>query len=107
MGLLCKYLVGALPCAHYVIYHPPSAEIRIPRHKNDLTRPPGVVTAKTKQEKNNTYPGCLAHAVKGVCFSVVANRRQPGRGGGEGVLDNMHGRSCMTIDPRISTRGWR
>ena len=56
MGILCNCLVGALP-----------------PHKNDLTRPPAMATAK----KQKRYPGCLGHAVIGVFYSVVANRHQP------------------------------
>ena len=34
-----------------------------------------MVTAKRKTKKR--YPGCLAHAVTGMFYSVVANQRQP------------------------------
>ena len=34
-----------------------------------------MVTAKKK--KKERYPGCLAHVVIGMLYSVVANQRQP------------------------------
>ena len=40
-----------------------------------LTRPSPVVTDRRKRTKQ--YPGCLAQAVSGMFYSVVANRRQP------------------------------
>ena len=30
------------------------------------------------------YPGCLAHVVSGMFYSVIANRRQPDQDGGWG-----------------------
>ena len=63
---------------------PPCAELRFSPRENGLTRLPAVVTAE-----NERCPGCLAHAVRGVFYSVVVNRRQPNlhiyqayRGGG-------------------------
>ena len=53
-----------------------------------LTRPPAVVTAKNYK----WYPGFLGHAVRGMCYIVVANRRQPNlyttyiTGGAGGVI---------------------
>ena len=76
MGLLCICLVNALPYTHYVMRSIPRAELSFSRPKDDLTRPPAMVTAKKLQLKKR-YPGCLAHAVRGVFYSVVANRRQP------------------------------
>ena len=69
---------GCLTTTHYVIRSSiPLAEARFFRQqKVILTRPPAVVTAKKTKKR---YAGCLliAHAVQGVFYSVVANRRQP------------------------------
>ena len=75
MGVLCNGLVGVLPYTWYTVRDTIIPLVRrkgSPRTKNDLTRPPAVVTAKKKR-----YPDCLAYVVRGVFYSVVANRRQP------------------------------
>ena len=36
-----------------------------------------MVTAKKKEGKTKRYSGCLAQAVIGMFYSVVANQRQP------------------------------
>ena len=33
--------------------------------------------ATAKKKKTKWYPGCLAHAVIGMCCNVVANQREP------------------------------
>ena len=43
-----------------------------PPRTNDLTRPPALMTAETKNE-NNSYPGCLALTVISVLSSTDAN----------------------------------
>ena len=45
-----------------------------PRTKDLLTRPPAAAIPRTK---NGMYPGCLAHVVSGMLYSVAADRRQP------------------------------
>ena len=90
MSLLCNCLLGALPYTWYTLRydHPPLCGVKVLPAQNDPTRPPAVMTAKKKKQKKR-YPGCLAHAVRGVFYSVVADRRQPnlyiyqvyGRGG--------------------------
>ena len=59
--------------------HPPCAElgfstpyntIKLDKHHDDRQQ-------KAKQNKTKRYPGCLAHAVIGVFYSVAANQRQP------------------------------
>ena len=76
--LLRKCLVGALPYSHYVMrsfplwgvraLHPVQYDLlQLDNHHGDRQ--------KTKQKK--TYPGCLAHAVISMIYSVVANQRQP------------------------------
>ena len=71
IGVLRNCLVGALPSTHDVIRPSPLCGVNI----LPATRPPAVVTVKKTKKKR--YGGCLAHAVKGVFYSVVANRRQP------------------------------
>ena len=77
MGSLCNCLVGVphyIPGTHYVIRSSSLCGVKVLSAQNDLTRPPAVVTAKKKPQRN---PGCLAHAVRGVFYCVVANRHQP------------------------------
>ena len=38
----------------------------------------------TEKKEKKGYPGCLAHAVIGMFYGVVANQRQPGGGGRRG-----------------------
>ena len=48
-----------------------------PAQMISITRPPVAATAKKKKEKKKgVYPGCLAHVVNGMSYSIVANRRQ-------------------------------
>ena len=72
--------MGALPYTRYTL--PVSDSITsllrrkaLPPRTNHLSRPPAVVTAPKKTQQR--YASCLAHAVRSVFFSVVANRRQP------------------------------
>ena len=75
MGLLCICLVGASPYTlHHTITHPTWAESSCSPFKNNLTRPPDVVTANAPPPIKR-YPADLAHAVRGVFDSIVANRR--------------------------------
>ena len=46
MSLQCICLVGAIPHTH-------GAEVRFSPHKNYLTRPPAVVTAKNKTKNGS------------------------------------------------------
>ena len=72
VGSLCNYLAG-LPYTFYVVRSSPLCGVWFSPHKNDQTRPPAMVTAKT----NKRYPCCLPHAVRDVFYSVVAIRCQP------------------------------
>ena len=81
-----------------------------PPRTNDLTRPPAVVTGN---ERKGGAPVVQSfHVVIGVFHSVVASRRKLSlciyviiifRGEGADVFIIMHGRSHMTIYPRIPT----
>ena len=65
-----------------------------------------LVPRVSKQINSTSYPACLAHAVICKSSSVAVRRRQTNfyiMGGGKGVLNAMHGRSPMAIDPRIPT----
>ena len=66
---------GALPYTWHMII-PLVRSYGSPPHANDLTRSTTIVNPKMKGIKKR-YPGCLVHAVRGVFYSVVADRRQP------------------------------
>ena len=75
MGILCNCLNGALPYTWYTLRDTITSLVRSlgsPPLTNHLTRQPAMATAKNKR-----HPGCPVHAVIGVFYSVVANRRQP------------------------------
>ena len=76
MGILCNCLVGALPDKRYEIrsFNLCGVTAVLPG-TNCVTRPPTMPTAN-KKWKRPGYPDCLAHAVIGAFYSVIANRRQ-------------------------------
>ena len=58
--------MGALPYKHYLVRDTIILLVFSPAHTNDLTRPPGMATAK----KEKRYPSCLAHAGIGVRYTT-------------------------------------
>ena len=74
MGLPCNCLIGALPKTLRDPIIPLMRRKGFPPRTYDLTRPAVAATAK-KKKKNGMYPGCLAHVVIGMFYSVC--RCQP------------------------------
>ena len=70
--LLCNCLVGALPYSHYVMRSFLCRDRFLHPAQYDLTRQPSWWPPKKKR-----YHGCLAYAVIGMFYSVVAHQRQP------------------------------
>ena len=74
--LLCNCLVGALPYSHYAERSFPLSGVRVLHlAQYDLLDNHHGDPLKTRKERR--YAGCLAHAVIGMFYSVVANQRQP------------------------------
>ena len=73
--LLCNCLVGALPFSNYVMRSFPlsGAMVLHPAHYDLIDNHHGDRQKKTKKR----YPGCLANAMNGLFYGVVANQRQP------------------------------
>ena len=63
-------------CTPRDIYHPRGVKV-LHCAQYDLTRPPSRLLQKLRTRKNGRYPGGLAHVVRGVFDTVIANRRQP------------------------------
>ena len=74
MGSLYNCLVGASPCTPYVIRSSPLYGVEALPAKKIISN---STTSRGDRQKAKRYPGCLAHGVRGVFYSVVANRRQP------------------------------
>ena len=73
--LLCNCLVGALPYSHYVMRSFPLCGVRVLHPPHYVVYSITIMVTAKKQQKR--YLGCLAHAVIGMLYSVVANQRQP------------------------------
>ena len=85
---------------HYVIRSFPLARSKgSSPHTNDITRQPAA-DDRQREKKKKKYPGCLAHVVSGMFYSVVATRRQPNLhkiGGGQmatGTAKMLRGDTC-------------
>ena len=73
-ALLCNCLVGALRYSHYVMRSFSLCGVRF-LHSAQYGLLDNIIV--TADEKKKRCPGCLAHAVIGMFYSVVANQRQP------------------------------
>ena len=62
------YVIRSFPLCGVKVLHPE----RMISLDRQLWRPP-----KQKTKKNGMYPGCLAHVVSGMFYSVASNLRQP------------------------------
>ena len=70
-------------------------------------------------KKKKTYPGCLAHAVIGMFYSVVANQGQPqytyqvqcftasAKGEGGGGVNWVQPVSLIVVEDEQEHRGWQ
>ena len=76
-ALLCNRLVGALPYSHYVMRSFLLCGVRVfPAQYDILGNHHGDRKNKNKNKKKR-YSVCLAHAVTGMFYIVVAYQRQP------------------------------
>ena len=100
---VCNCFVDARPYTHYAIRSFPLCGGKVLHPTYDLTQP----TSRFPE-----YPSCLAHVVSTMSYIIVANRLKPDNyfiiqvflereGGWRPCIHFMHGRSRMTIDPRI------
>ena len=72
--LIFNCLVGTLPYTHYVMRLYPLCGVRRVLHAAQYNL---LDNHHGDGNKKKRYPRCLAHAVIGMFYSVVANQRQP------------------------------